>query len=132
MTSSIIAILELTATLTSYLNGVNNATKEQAHVTVEAGNLHTLLTGLRFRMEAARSSDPWFNQVKLLGRPNGPLDQFKEVLEKMVGHMPGSTKRDQVKSALMWKFTKTQVEDALQRMERLKTLVQCALTGDLL
>ena len=131
MTASIIAILELTTTLTSYFNDVRNATKEQVHVAVEASNLYSLLTSLRFRVEEARSSDPWFIQVKLLGQENGPLDQFKEVLEKMLGQISGSRKRDQVKSALMWKFTKPQVDDALRRMERLKSLVLCALTKDL-
>ena len=132
MTGSIIAILELTTTLTGYFNDVRNATKEQKRVAVEASNLHSLLTSLRFRVEEARSNDPWFNQIKLLGQEHGLLDQFKDVLEKMVEHLSWSRRRDQVKSALMWKFTQSEIEDALKRMERLKSLVQCALTGDLL
>ena len=132
LTASIIAILQLTTTLTSYINNVRHATREQAKVAVEASNLYSLLTGLRFRVEEARSDDPWLNQVKLLGNKNGPLDQFKDVLEKMVEQISSSRKRDQVKSALTWKFTKSEVEDALKRMERLKSLIQCALTEDLL
>ncbi|OQV10804.1 NACHT domain-containing protein isoform 2, partial [Cladophialophora immunda] len=132
MTASIIAVLQLTSTLTSYINEARNATAEQKKVAVEAGNLYGLLTNLRFQVEEARFNDPWFNQVKLLGVPNGPLDQFKGVLESMVKQLPTSRKRDQVKSALLWKFTKKEVEDALARMERLKTLISCALTNDLM
>lgn len=132
MTASIIAILELTTTLTGYINDVRHATKEQAKVAVEASNLYGLLTSLRFRVEEVQSEDPWFNQVKLLGRENGPLDQFKEILDKMVLQISSSRKRDQVKSVLTWKFTKLEVEDALKRMERLKSLIQCALTADML
>ena len=40
-------------------------------------------------------------------------------------------KRDQVKSALLWKFTKPEVDSALERMERLKSVIQCTLTHDL-
>ena len=132
ITASIITVLQLTATLTSYINDVRHATREQAKVAVEASNLYSLLTSLRFRVEEARSDNPWLNQVKLLGNKNGPLDQFKDILEQMVEQISSSRKRDQVKSALMWKFTKSEVEDALKRMERLKSLIQCALTEDLL
>jgi hypothetical protein len=132
ITASIIAILELTTTLMGYINDVRRATREQAKVAVEASNLYSLLINLRFRVEESRSNDPWFTQVKLLGRENGPLDQFKDVLEKMVEQISSSRKRDQVKSALTWKFTKSEVDNALQRMERLKSLIQCALTEDVL
>jgi hypothetical protein len=84
MTASIIAILELTSKLTSYINDMRRATEEQKQVAMEASNLYGLLTSLRFRVEEARSSDPWYNQVRLLGVENGPLDQFKGILEKMV------------------------------------------------
>jgi hypothetical protein len=131
MTASIIAVLQLTSTLTSYINNVRKATAEQAKMAVEASNLFSLLTSMRFRVEGARSDDPWFNQVKMLGTENGPLDQLKDTLETMVETISSSRKRDQIKSALMWKLTKSQVEDALMRMERLKSLITCALANDL-
>lgn len=132
MTASIIAILQLTSTLTNYINNVRKATAEQAKVAVEASNLFSLLTSMRFRVEGTRSDDPWFNQVKMLGTYNGPLDQLRETLEEMVERISSSRKRDQIKSALMWKFTKSQVDEMLQRMERLKSLITCALANDLL
>ena len=100
MTASIIAILQLTTKLTDYINDVRNATTEQVKVAVEASSLYGLLTSLRFRVEAARSDDPWFNQVKMLGIHDGPLDQFKDILKRMVEHISSSRKRDQIKSVL--------------------------------
>jgi hypothetical protein len=47
-TTSIIAILQLTATFTGYLHDVRNATKEQKRLAEEAANLYGLLTSLRF------------------------------------------------------------------------------------
>ena len=132
MTASIIAILQLTTTLTGYINDVKKATKQQARVAVEASNLYGLLTNLRFRVEEARSDEPWYNQVKLLAMKDGPLDQFKDTLEKMVEHISTSRKRDQIKSILTWTLTKTEVDNALARMERLKSLISCALNNDLL
>ena len=132
MTASIVAVLQLTTALTGYINDVRHATAEQAKVAVEASNLHSLLTNLRFRVESVPSDDPWFNQVRMLGVHDGPLDQFKDVLERMVGRISSLRKRDQIKSALMWKFTKSEVENFLKRIERLKSFINCALTGDLL
>ena len=40
--------------------------------------LYSLLTSLRFWVEAARSNDPRFNHVEMLGTQNRPLDQFKD------------------------------------------------------
>jgi len=118
--------------LIGYINDVKNATSDQKKVAIEASNLSNLLINLRFRVDEARPDDPWLNQVKLLGTENGPLDQFKHILEKIVGQIPSSKMRDRVKTALTWKFTKSEIEDALQRMERLKSLIHCALTNDLL
>lgn len=131
LTASIVAVLQLTQTLTSCIYEVRNATVEQANLAVEASNLYHLLTTLRFRIEEAGLDDPWFNEVKLLGRENGPLDQFKIILETMVNELSSSRKRDQIISALLWRFTKKEVESALARMERLKSLITCALTDDL-
>jgi hypothetical protein len=132
MTASIIAALQLTTTLISYITDVKNATSDQKKVAIEASNLSSLLINLRFRVDEARPDDPWFNQVKLLGTENGPLDQFKHILEKIVEQISSSRTRDRVKSALTWKFAKSEVEDALKRMELLKSLISCALTNDLL
>lgn len=131
MTASIIAILQLTSTLTNYINEVRQATAEQAKLAIEASNLYGLLITLRFRVEEARSDDPWVNHVKLLGTAKGPLDQFKNTLEMMVDKLPSSSKRDRIKSVLLWKFTTKEVGDALARMERLKSLINLALTNDL-
>lgn len=132
MTASIVAVLHLTTTLTGYINDVRHSTVEQTKVAVEASNLYSLLTRLRFRVEAIRPDDPWLNQVRMLGIHEGPLDQFKDVLERMIGQISSSRKRDQIKSALMWKFTKSEVDDALKRMERLKSSINFVLTEDLL
>jgi len=132
VTASIIAILQLTTALTAYLNDVKHATAEQRKVAVEASNLYGLLTTLRYRVEDARTDDEWFNQVKLLGMANGPLDQFKHILEQIVGNVTASGMRERVKSTVTWRWTKTEVKEALQQMERLKTLVNIALTNDIL
>ena len=103
VTASIVALLQLTAVLTNFINDVRHATSDQKKVALEASNLHSLLLQLRFRVDEAQSDDAWFDQVRLLGRDNGPLEQFKHILEKMVEQTTMTGKRDRVKSALTWK-----------------------------
>jgi hypothetical protein len=131
-TASIVAILELASTLTNYVIDASNASTEQKRLAVEASNLSSLLTTLRFRVEGTPTDDPCYNQVKLLGIKSGPLDQLKDILETMVGQSSSSRNRDQIRSALLWKFTKKEVENVLGRMERLKALINCALINDLM
>src|ERR1700755_2026629 len=68
MTASIITVLELTTTLTGFINDVRHATREEAKVGIEASSIYSLLTSLRFWVEGARSDDTWFTQMKLLTR----------------------------------------------------------------
>lgn len=138
MTAAIITVLELTERLTSSMKHIINASSEQKKVAIEASNVYNLLLNLRFRVEEAEQaakaglSDPWFNRVKLLGVEGGPLDQLKKCLEQLVKETVPTKKRDQIKSALKGEFRKAEIDKNLQQMERLTTLVNCALTGDVM
>ena len=117
MTASIIVVLQMTATLTSHINDVRHASKEQAKVATEARGVYSLLTHLRFCVREARTDDLWFNQVKLLNTPNGPLDQFKMIPETMVAKVESKSKLGQIKDAITWTFSKAEATEALNQIE---------------
>ena len=129
-TASIIAILQLSSKVLGYLNDVKDASKDRAECAVEAANLNSLLTALRFRLEEGDSSTPWYTAVRVLATENGPLDQFKQALEQLQKKMTGRGKIGEVGNALVWKFKKEEIASILGRMERLKTLVEVALQMD--
>lgn len=61
ITAGIIAILQLSSKVISYLNDVMNASKDCAKCAVEVSNLHSLLLDLRFRLKSSESRDePWY------------------------------------------------------------------------
>ena len=132
VSASIVAVLQLTGTVLSYLNNVRNASKDQAQLAVEASNIYSLLISLRFRVEQSDSHDPWFTNVRNLGTENGPLDQIKEALERLAARIEPSHGVKKLGKQLMWKFGKSEMEDVLNKIERIKTLVSLALTGDLI
>lgn len=129
-TASIIAIIQLSSTVLGYLNDVKNASKDCVKCAVEAANLYSLLMNLRSRLEEGNSHEPWYNAVRSLGGENGPLDQYKQVLELLQTKLTGGDGLKKIGHALMWKFSKEEVKSMLERMERLKTLVQIALEMD--
>ena len=131
LTASIIAVLQLTGKLLSYLNDVRNATKDQAQLAVEASSIYSLLISLRFRVEQSNAHDPWFTAVRNLGTENGPLDRVREALERMVSKAEPRQGIKGLGKQLMWKFEKSEMGDILDSIERIKTLVNIALTGDL-
>ena len=132
LTASIVAVLQMTGKLLSYLNDVRNTTKDQAQLAVEASNIYGLLTSLRFRVEQSNAHDPWFSAVHKLSMENGPLDQAKEALERLVSKVEPSQGIQRLGRQLMWNFDKSEMRDIVHKIERIKTLVNIALTDDLL
>jgi hypothetical protein len=130
VTASIIAILQLSGKVLGYLNDVKDASKDRAKCAIEAANLNSLLTALRFRLEEGSSGTPWYTALRALAIENGPLDQFKQALEQLQRKMTGGSKMRKAGDALIWEFKKEEVASILGRMERLKTLVQVALQID--
>ena len=128
--ASVVAILQLSVKVIGYLIDVQVASKERALCAIEVANLNSLLTDLRFRLEDADTTTPWYDATRKLGVENGPLDQFREALEELQSGMTGGGATKRLGNALMWKFKKEHVASILGRMERLKTLVQVALQND--
>jgi hypothetical protein len=129
-TASIIAILQLSAKVLSYLNDVKDASKGRTQCTIEASNIHSLLTNLRFRLEERHGHQSWFTAVQALDVENGPLDQFKQALETLQAKMTDGGRLKKVGEALLWKFKKEELDAILVRMDRLKTLIEIALQMD--
>jgi hypothetical protein len=128
--ASVIAILQLSAKVLSYLNDVKDTSKGHAQCATEASNLHHLLTNLRYRLEEGHGHEPWFSAVQALAVENGPLNQFKQALETLQTKMTDGGRLKKAREALLWKFKKEEVDAILARMERLKTLVEIALQMD--
>jgi hypothetical protein len=130
ITASVFAVLQLSAKVLSYLNDVKDASKGHAQCTIEASNLHNLLTNLRFRLEEGYAHELWFNAIQGLAVNNGPLDQFKQVLETLQTRMTDGGRIKKLGEALIWKFKRDEIDSILAQMERLKTLIGIALQID--
>lgn len=128
--ASIIAVLQLTGNVITYLNDVNDAPKECQQCTIEVSNLQNLLINLRYRLEQAQKSDPWFTTIRALTVENGPFDQYKQVLEQLLSNVEIQHVGQKIRRRLFWTFNKMEIASILERLERLKSLVNIALEMD--
>ncbi|XTI90461.1 hypothetical protein V2W45_1188742, partial [Cenococcum geophilum] len=130
VTASIITVLQLTASAVSYLSDLKNTTKDQARCIIEASNILSLLTSLRFRLEDANEDDPWYTAIRALAVENGPLEQYKAAIERLVSKTTSQDGVGKVRKILLWKFNKQEVAEIFSKVERLKSLTQIALEMD--
>jgi hypothetical protein len=130
VTASVIAVLQLTNEVIQYLNDVKDAPKDCQQCIIEASNLLTLLISLRYRAEQAQIGDPWLEQLRKLNVKDGPLDQYKQALERLCSIVESRDGIRGMKRRLLWKFSKKEVTNILARIERLKTLLSIALEID--
>ncbi|KAJ9663080.1 hypothetical protein H2198_001072 [Neophaeococcomyces mojaviensis] len=129
--ASIIAVIQVTSQVVVFINEVRNAPKEQVQIAIEASNLLSLLTRLRYRVDEAQANEPWFEQVRKLGVKDGPLDQCASVLHEITSNIEKLQSSNKVRSAIMWKFKKEDFEEMRRVIERLLSMVKFALEDDL-
>ncbi|RYP07260.1 hypothetical protein DL765_009212 [Monosporascus sp. GIB2] len=128
--AGIIPVLKLSVEALAYLNDVKDASKDRTQCAIEISNIYGLLLNLRVRIEDGDFKKPWYTAILALAVENGPLDQFKQALEMLQSKMADGGRLKKAGEALMWKFKKEEVASILDRMERLKSLVEIALQMD--
>jgi hypothetical protein len=129
ITASIIAVLQATKEVISYLKETKDAPKELTKVYEEARSLLILLYELKDLVAGHKSREPWLRATSGLAIRDGPLDQYKKALEALVSKTTGHGLR-KIGQVLAWKFTKEEVMALLSQVERIKSLVQIALGMD--
>jgi hypothetical protein len=129
--ASIIAILQATATLVSYVNDVKGAPSDQARFAKEAQSLSDLLTNLICRLgEGKAKSESWYTAVEALGKPDGPLGQYGVALERLQRKIKGGEGLAKIGNVLLWKFVREEVASILLQIERIKSVILIALQMD--
>lgn len=125
--ASIIALLQLSGVVISYLKDVKDASKDCQNILLEIGNTRCLLQVLN-----DLSTQPsYLAVVKSLAVIHGPLDQFRSVLERLSDKIvtPSNTFAKAAK-ALTWSLKKDEVKELLSTLERLKSHFSLALQND--
>jgi hypothetical protein len=135
VTASIIAVLQLTSKVLSYLNDVKGASEERKLCAIETSNIYNLLLNLRFQLEKSKftqesSVESWYTAVRALAVEEGPFDQFKSALHELKAKLTDGGRLKKARDVLTWNVEKGEFDKIFDRIERLKSLVMVALQLD--
>ncbi len=132
ISASIAALSELSIKTISYLSCVKNASSEQTKLRNEIAIVSSLLAALDMRLKDMEANDEGFPTIRALAVEGGALDRCEESLEKL----RRKTDNDKVSRIgkfgrnFTWHFGKTEVNESLMNVERLKSSLDLALTND--
>jgi hypothetical protein len=127
---SVLTLLQLTEKVIKYARQTKDLPRERTRVLQEASGLFGLLVTLKSLVDDCDPQDPWLQATSRLATSDGPLDQYRSALEKLIDKiMPGDGLR-KIGQALVWKFTKEDISDLLSQIERVKSLIDIALGMD--
>lgn len=128
LASAIVSLVELAHITVKYLKDVKEAPKERDELSKELSNLMIYLTTVNQLTQTATAGDPWLGTVQRLSDPLVQLGALLNDLKKKLE--PASDGMGKMKQRLLWKFSKESVEDALKKIERIKSLVIIAVQHD--
>ena len=124
ITASIVALLQLTGSVISYLNAVKSAPDEIKRLNLELCTLRGLLSTLQDDLTGLDSSS-----FDLLEGPNGLFVQMETLLECIMSKVDKDLTK-KVGRFLHWPLQKEEVKDLLACLERLKTSLSVILQTD--
>ncbi len=122
--SSIVALIEISFTCIKYLKDVKEAPGECNELFNELSDLTHCLSDVKPLIEKATEDDPWLVTMQTLSGPFARLEMTLDDLKNELELTSSGMKR------LLWKFKKESVQDALKKIERIKSLVIVAVQRD--
>lgn len=133
LASSIISVLQLTYEVSNlcygYIQSAKNASKTVERILAEVHSLGGALSGLEYLSKHAKDSH--LPALKLLGTKDGVLDRCKQVLEELKHRLtPASGRLQKLGKAMTWPLEEKEISNLLMMMERHKSILILALTGD--
>jgi len=122
-------VLKYSKKLFDYIKDVKNVRKDQQQLVDEIIATEFLLKTL----DSHANDEDWQETVTTLSEPKGIFHQLKSELEdletKKLAQPTG--KFDSAKKALVWPFSEKEVKHRIDRIERIKTLLQIAESNDI-
>jgi hypothetical protein len=130
ISASITALLDLTGKVIQYINRVRGAAADRQRILKEITSASGLLYRLQEYGEQAIRGDSWSLTLQSLNVRDGPLEQFKTALEKLISKLAPAEGLKKIGKASTWPFQEKEVKDILNTIERQKSLFSLALQND--
>ncbi|KAK8052485.1 hypothetical protein PG993_003870 [Apiospora rasikravindrae] len=130
-TSSLIAIVDLSFKVIKYMNDVRDGGKERSELHQEVLTVYDIFWNIKsdFESPSLDETTPWSEAIKPLFKPNGTIEQLKQVLVQIAAKItiaPQHTPAGVIKK-LKWPFEKSEVQRILSRLRSYKDTISVAL-----
>lgn len=129
--ASVTALYSATAKTIKYLIDVKNAPNEQETLLREAVDILPIIGRLDNQVKESRQSGNWNQSLELLATEHGAFDQLREALEKLYKKLKPGKGIKKVVHNLVWTLDKRECEEALKKIERVKSRISLALQDDI-
>ena len=130
VSASLIAVLQLSGTVISYLSDVKDGPKELQRIQLELSSTHNVLFMLQDQADHSEEDDPFSSTLRSLNGPSGPFQQFHDALERLASRLAPLEGWRKLKKAFKWSFEKEEIHDILKTIERQKTYFSLARQND--
>jgi hypothetical protein len=130
LATSILAVLRLSGTVVQYLHQLTSVSEDRQRILTEVTSISGLLYCLKDLAERGQWTNTWTMTISSLNVPDGPLEQLRNALERLVEKLAPATGLKRVGKILIWPLQKEDVKDILNTIERQKTLFGLALQND--
>ncbi|KAL8699990.1 MAG: hypothetical protein Q9201_005685 [Fulgogasparrea decipioides] len=130
VSASIVALLQLTGTVISYLSDVRDGPKELQRIRLEISSILQMLIILQDQADRAKQNHTFCSTLGLLNGPNGPFEQLRDTLKRLASKLAPVEGWRKVGKAFKWPFEKEEVLQILQTIERHKALFSLARQND--
>lgn len=130
ISASLVALLQLSQAVIRYVDEVKGGLSDRLKLLVELSGTCCLLETVKDAAERAKWSGAWLPSMQTLAAPNGPLQQFKELLEKLAVKLNPGHGLKKIGKAMSWPFERVEIRESLADLERYKLLFSIAMQRD--
>lgn len=129
ITASIVALLQISATIVQYVHDNNGFYEDWKQIIFKVTSVTGLLYCLKDLTDREQGTESWTVTVKSLDVPSGPLEQLETALESLAGRLAPFHKGKTLQRMIAWPFQK-KIQEIFGVIERQKTLCGLALQND--
>jgi hypothetical protein len=128
--ASIIALIQLSSDVVSYISKAAGATKERMRLRDEMLGCESILQQLKDGVDCADENDTWAETIKTLEAADGPMSRLWAALSVVKLKLEPKEGRRKILSILKWPFEEADVDRIIAAIEREKSLLGLALANN--
>ncbi|KAH6989117.1 hypothetical protein BKA56DRAFT_710473 [Ilyonectria sp. MPI-CAGE-AT-0026] len=129
-TASVIAVLQLSSEVVTYINSAVSATHERRRLREEVRACGYILQQLKDEADDSEVGKAWSETIKALEAPDAPLARLWVALRTVRAKLQPKEGPKRLLENLKWPFSEKEVEKIIAAIEREKSLLGLALENE--